>query len=232
MRLLFDELKAFPPAGCEPVVDHHIHGECLQVHIPGLDNRIEKGDAILKGDIENLCFEKIQNRHSHLLITTASRLSHQTQPVFTFQLLLGDALRDIQKLLRDQAFQLAEGLFLKNPTHFRFPIGIALAQDQFPAFLEERPRWFGYALLQLLLTLKVGKSRKFTRGQLQELADLVVDISSSWRRGSLSPGEKLGDVGLGDLRSCGQISLVETKLAQPLFNYERDTQGAPINRLR
>lgn len=194
MRLLFDEFKTFATARREPGIEHHIHGERLQIHIPGVNNRIEKRDAILNRDIEDFSLEKFQARHSHLLITAASRLCHQTQPVFTFQLLFGDALHDIQKLLGDQAFQFAEGLFFKNPPHFRFLIRIALPQNQFTAFLEERPRRFGYALLQFLLTLKVGESGKFTRRQLQKLADLVVDVGSSWRWRSLSTSEELRNV--------------------------------------
>ena len=169
------------------------------------------------GDIEDLRVQKFQNRHSHLLIAAAAHLSHQPQPLLASQFLLGDALGDVQKFLRDQTFELAKRLLLENPAHFLFFVGLAFAKDQLTALLEQRPGRLGYALLQLLLTLQIREPGKFAGGQLQELADLVVDVGAPRRRRSLPSGQKLRDVGFGDLSGGSQISLIETQFAQTLF---------------
>jgi len=50
------------------------------------------------------------------------------KPVFTFQFFFCDSLDDVRKLLCDEAFEFAEGLFLKNLAYLFFFVGRALAE--------------------------------------------------------------------------------------------------------
>jgi hypothetical protein len=60
--------------------------------------------------------------------------------------------------------------------------------------------------------LNVGESGEFSGREPQEFAYPVVDVRASRRRRGLLTGEELGNVGIGDLDSSSQISLIEAKL--------------------
>ena len=94
----------------EPAVWDDFHAKGLEVDIPGVDDRIEEGDAVFNRDVEDVRVQKLENGNAHLLVAAAAELGHQAQPLFILQFLFGNSLGDIQKFLSDQAFEFAERL--------------------------------------------------------------------------------------------------------------------------
>src|SRR5580658_46371 len=133
--LLFCKLKPHAAARRRPPIHDNFHGESHQVHIPGMDDRIEERDAIL--------------------IAAGAHLSRQIPPILSAQFFPRYVLRNVEKFLRHQPLQLSERLLLKNPADFLLSGGLTVAEDQIPALQEQRPRGSDHSLLQLLLTLQV-----------------------------------------------------------------------------
>ena len=91
-----------------------------------------KGDTVFDRDIEDVCVQKLENGDPHLLVASVAELSHQPEPLFTFQFLLGDSLGDIQELLRDQALEFSERLLLENADVFPVPSQIRIFEESTP----------------------------------------------------------------------------------------------------
>ena len=111
----------------QSAVQDDFHAEGLEVDVPGFDQRIQERDTVLNRHVEDIRVQELENHYPHLLIASIAELSHQAEPVFTFQFLLGDSLGHVQELLGDEALKLAERLLLKNPAYFSLTVGVAFA---------------------------------------------------------------------------------------------------------
>ena len=144
------------------------------------------------------------------------------KPVVVLQLLLGDALHHVQQLPGHQAFELPEGLPLKDRADVPFAPGSAFAQDQGPDFPEQRGGLVPQLPLQFLLPLGIGDLRELPRRELQKLVHLVVDVGPVRCGGTLLPGQELRDVRLGDAGRPGQPLLLQSQLVEPPPDRQRD----------
>src|SRR6476646_5581728 len=145
-RFSFNEFKSLRAANGQSAVQDNLHVEGLQINVPGLDQRIQERDAVFNRDVEDIRIEKLQDRYPRLLVTPLAELRYQTEPLFTFQLLFGDSLRYIQKLLGDQALEFPEWLLLENPTYSLPLLRTAFAENQFSEFFKQGLGWLRYLL--------------------------------------------------------------------------------------
>ena len=228
----FDELEFLHVPHDESLVQDDFQSERRKVDVPGFNQRIQERDTVLNGHVEDVRIEELEHENAHLFIAPAADLRHRPEPGFVFQFLLGQSLHHVQQLLRDQAFELAEGLLLEHRAYLSFRVGVALAKDQLADRPKQRRGLFPEFSLQLLLPLVVRQLRELPDGKLQELVHLVVDVGPVGRRGRPLPGEQLGDIGLGHLRGLGEIALLQAELLQPAPDHQRHIhRPAPFARL-
>ena len=90
---------------------------------------------------EDIRIQELKEGNPHLFIRSAGESSQQVEPVFTVQFLFGDLLDHVQKLLCDETFEFAEGLFLKNDPDLFFFGGYALAENQLSNFFKQGFGW-------------------------------------------------------------------------------------------
>ena len=159
-RLLFNKLESFGPCARQSAAQNNLQAKCLQVDIPGVDHRIQEGDAVFDRDTEDIRVQKFENSDPHLFIAAVAKLSHLPEPLFTSQFLPSTRLSNIQQFLRNQAFELAKGLLLKNLLYFIPLVADALAEDQFPELLERRPGGSAIFFPQSLPALQIGQLRQ------------------------------------------------------------------------
>src|SRR5690242_3626205 len=162
LRLLFYILESLDSLEGQPAVQHDFYAKGFEVDVPRLDQRIEKRDAIFDRYMEDICIQKLENHHPHFLIASLAQPGYQTQPVFTFQFFFGDSLGHIQKLLCDQAFELAEGFFLKDHADLPALGRRTFAEDQFAKFMKQGCRRFGHLFPERFLALNGRQLRQFT----------------------------------------------------------------------
>ena len=136
----FHELKfAGLPWGYSPVQDD-FYAKSRQINIPGFNQRIQEGVAILQRHVEDIRIQEVEHDDPHLFIAPVAQSSHQAEPVFALQFLLDNSLGHVQKLLRDQASEFAERLLLENRADFLLLAGCALAEDQISNFFKSAGR--------------------------------------------------------------------------------------------
>ncbi len=64
----------------------------------------------------------------------------------------------------------------------------------------------------------VRQLRELAARELQEVADLLVDVGTAGFWGQFFACQQLGDIGFRNLRSRRQVSLLEPQFFQPLFD--------------
>ena len=101
----FHELKFFRVPGRQAAVQDDLHRERREVDVPRFDQRIQKRDAILRRNVEDICFQELKHHDPHLLVASVAESSDETKPVFIVQLLFRQSLGNVQQLLGDEAFQ-------------------------------------------------------------------------------------------------------------------------------
>src|SRR5580658_9291710 len=179
--------------------------------------------------MKDIGVQELEDSHSHLLIAAPNQLGYQTQPIFVFQLFLGDSLDYVQELLRDKPLKFAERLFLKNCTKFFFFWRGTFAKNELSHVLQERRGGVSQRSLEFFPALEIGKLRELIRGELQEFRHFVINVGSVRSGRSLFASQELGNVGLGHGGGCSQISLSNAQLFQPLFDDLANVHGLSNN---
>ena len=87
--------------------------------------------------MEDIRIQELQDHDARLFIASAAEPSYRAKPRFTLQLLSGDSLDDVQKLLCDEAFKLAKGLLRKDRLDLLLLFRWALAQNQFSSLCKQ-----------------------------------------------------------------------------------------------
>src|SRR5437588_11956091 len=145
---LFLDLSSFPFDKLEflciirnksPVQDD-FHAEGREIDIPGFDQGIQEGNAVLDGHVEDIRVEELEDADPHRFITSAAKSRYRVEPGFIRQLVFRDSLDNVQQLLCDEALEFAEGLLLKNHPYLVLFAGRALAENQLSNFFEQ---WLG-----------------------------------------------------------------------------------------
>src|SRR5229473_1785012 len=60
LRVLFGKLKSLPAACREPAVQNNFHTKGFEVDIPGVDHRIQEGDAVFNRDVKNVRVQELE----------------------------------------------------------------------------------------------------------------------------------------------------------------------------
>src|SRR3989449_5953382 len=225
--LQLDKLKLLHVSGDQSVVQDDFQSKRGEVDVPGCNQRIQEGDTVFNGYVEDVGIEELENDDAHFLVAAAAELRYRPQPRFVLQFLLGQSLYHVQQLLGDQAFQLSEGLLLEDRAYLSCRVGLAFPADQLANFPKQRRGLVPQLSLQLLLALVVRQPRQLPGRKLQELVHLVVDVGAVRRGGRSLPREQLGDVGLGHLGGLGQIALFQPEFVQPAADHKRNIHGSP-----
>src|SRR4029077_2630846 len=95
-------------------------------------------------------------------------LSHRAEPRFILQLFAGYALDHIQKLLCDQALELAKRLLREDRSNLLLLLRYALAQNQFPSLGKQGHRWLLRTSLRRRAALQIRQLRKLAARELEE----------------------------------------------------------------
>jgi len=90
---------------------------------------------------EHIRIQELKEGNPHLFIGSAGESSHQVEPVSLFNSSLATFLITSKKLLCDETFEFAEGLFLKNDPYLFFFGGYALAENQLSNFFKQGLGW-------------------------------------------------------------------------------------------
>ena len=136
LGLRFQKLKSLGLPWGYSVVEGNFHTKGREIDIPGFKQGIQEGCAVLNREAEDIRFQELKRGDPHLLVALVAELSHQAELAFIFQLLFGNSLDHVQKLLGDQAFEFAERLLLENRAHLFFFFGSALPENQLSNFFE------------------------------------------------------------------------------------------------
>ena len=70
------------PWGQSPIQDD-FHTEAGKVDIPGFNQRVQKGDAIFCGQVEDIGVQELEDEDPHLLIAAPAEPGYQVEPVLT-----------------------------------------------------------------------------------------------------------------------------------------------------
>lgn len=215
-----DELEPRDTSRADPWVYRYLHGECRQVNVPGFDQGIEQGDAQLRRQVEDIGVEEILHGAADLFETSTGELRQPLEPLFVLRLLLRDSLGHLQESLSHQTLDLPERLGHHDRPHVGGVVRAALAEDQRPELREQGGRRAVQRSLELFLPLQIHQARELPAGELQHLLELLIEIGTVGRRRCLPPGQQLGNVRLGDLRSSGEIALLQSEFHEPLPDKE------------
>lgn len=175
-ELPFSKLESPDASRCEAAIKPDLERKRPQVDIPELDHWVQKRGATLQRNAKHVCVQKLKDRNTHLFIAPLTEFSHRTEPHFVAQLVPSDSLRDIEKLLRNQAFEVAEGLLPENVRDFSSPARVALAKNYFPGIFKKWLQWSRRSLPQLFLALESSQSPQFPCGKTKEFTDPFVEI--------------------------------------------------------
>jgi hypothetical protein len=74
------------------------------------NQRIQKGDAVVRRDVEDVGLQELEHYHTQLLVTAIAQLSKQPQPALVLELRPRRSLHHVQQFLGDEAPEGAEGL--------------------------------------------------------------------------------------------------------------------------
>lgn len=99
---------------------------------------MQEGDTVFRRQTENIRVQELKKSNARLFIGAARESSHQAEAVLAVQFFSGDLLDHVQEFLCNEAFEFAEGLFLKNLTYLFHFARHALTHDQFSNFPEHR----------------------------------------------------------------------------------------------
>src|SRR5947209_1915770 len=87
--------------------------------------------------MKNIRVQELEDRDSGLFITPLAQVGHAMNPLFVSKLFLGYSFRDIEKLLRDEPFELTERLAFEDARHLLpFPCQ-TFPQNKLAEFLEK-----------------------------------------------------------------------------------------------
>ena len=145
-RFPFDKLEFLCIIRNKSPVQDDFHAEGREIDIPGFDQGIQEGNAVLDGHVEDIRVEKLEDADPHRLITSAAKSRYRVEPGFIRQLVFRDSLDNVQQLLCDEALEFAEGLLLENHPYLVLFVGRALAENQLSNFFEQ---WLGWAQVSL-----------------------------------------------------------------------------------
>ena len=140
-RFPFDKLNFLRLTRNKPPIQNDFHAESREIDIPGFDQRIQEGNAVLRGHVEDVRVQELEDADAHGFVAFAAKSPERVEPGFTLQFISGDSFDDVQQLLCDEALQFAEGLLLKNHPYLFFFVGCTLAENQLSNFFKQRRGW-------------------------------------------------------------------------------------------
>src|SRR6184192_1811543 len=143
-----DKLESLRLPWDDAVVEDNLQTERREVDVPGFNQRIQERDAVLSGHVEDVRIEELEHDDAHLFIAAATEPSHHPEPVVILELVVRHALDHVQQRLRDEAFELAEGLLFKDRADVFLPLGITLAQDQLADFVKQGGALFSASVIE------------------------------------------------------------------------------------
>ncbi|HSF18001.1 MAG TPA: hypothetical protein VLK65_20860 [Vicinamibacteria bacterium] len=114
LQILFHETESLWRRGAQSAIQVYRNAKRCEVHVPGLDERIEERCTIFVGYVEDIDIEKFEDIDPHLFITAVAGSCENAKPPLVVQFFPGERLHHVEKLLRDQAFDLTERLPLEN----------------------------------------------------------------------------------------------------------------------
>ena len=95
----FDELESAGVARSQSSIQHDLHGEAVQIDVPGFDQRIQEEGTVLDRHGQHVRIQELEDEDTHLLEAAPGAFRDQLEPAFIRQLLLGRALDGVQELL-------------------------------------------------------------------------------------------------------------------------------------
>ena len=187
----FHELETLAVAGRETRVQRNLHAERFQVDVPGFDERVDVGNAVVDRDVEDVGVEKFENHDTRLMIAALAKAGDRAQPLFAPQFLAGGVFGDIEQFLGDEALQFAEWLLLKNCAYAAGVSRLAFAESQLAEGIEQWTRWASDPLFEVFLALKECEIRELTGREPEEDFDAGVNARAVGGGGDFFAGEKL-----------------------------------------
>src|ERR1700751_5320554 len=106
--------------------------------------------------MENIGIQEFKNQDSCLFIAPLANSGYPVNPLFIFKFFLRHSFGDIEKLLGDEAFELAERLPLEDIGDLPSLRGDAFPENELAEFLKERPRRIQNFPLEFFAPLSVG----------------------------------------------------------------------------
>src|SRR5438034_9512000 len=150
-----DKLESLRLPWDDAVIQDNLQTERREVDVPGFNQGIQERDAVLRGHVEDVRIEELEHDDPHLLIAAATEPSHHPEPVVILEFVLRHALDHVQQRLRDEAFELAEGLLFKARADVFLLLGFTLAQDQLADFVQQGSRIVPHVAIRFSLPLAV-----------------------------------------------------------------------------
>src|SRR6185295_6357323 len=173
------------------MVQDDFYPKCRQINVPGFNQRIQEGHAVINRKVEDVCVKEFEHGDPRLLITSLAESSHPAEPLFAVEFLFSNALDDVQQFLSHKAFDFAKGLPLKDGAYEWSFVRLALAENQLSDLLKQWSGWVRQLPLQLLPTLEIREFCQLIARKLQQLAYLVVNIGPLRRRGQFLVSQQL-----------------------------------------
>ena len=140
----------------QSAVQYDLHAEAVEFDIPAFDKRIEKRYAVFNGNVEDIRIQELKNQHSRLFVAPLANSGYAVNPLFVFKLFFRHSLRHIEKLLGDEAFELAERFPLENVGDLFRLRGYAFPENELAEFLKQGPWRIKNLPLEFFAALSVG----------------------------------------------------------------------------
>src|SRR5438552_16696091 len=79
----FHELEFLGVARSQPAAQHDLHAEGGEVDVPGFYERIQQGNAVPGGQVEDVRVQELEDHDSHVFVASMAETGDQVEPVFT-----------------------------------------------------------------------------------------------------------------------------------------------------